>query len=210
MKDVRCSLVFNALLLLLLLAGPVVAYDLPALNLGFTSFLDGGAPAGPGVYFQQYIQYYNADELTDRQGRFELPLGDDVELNAWVSLSQLIYQSDTPVLFGGKWGLDVILPIVSRTWTKTPLGLRTTARASAICWWDPIFSGIPSWGKRTVRFSCSGSNSKMSFHRQIRQRQTDQPGEQLFLLQSLLGGDPFSATPLDRLLASALPVERRE
>ncbi len=37
--------------------------------------------------------------------------GTDVE--AWVSLTQFLYQSDTPLLFGGKWGMDVIVPYVS-------------------------------------------------------------------------------------------------
>lgn len=89
----------------------VQAYDLPlGLNLGFTTFLDGGPPAGPGFYFTQYVQYLNSDEFTDKDGHGKLPASADEDLEALISLSQFIYQSDTPVLFGGKWGLDVIVP----------------------------------------------------------------------------------------------------
>jgi hypothetical protein len=96
-------------LLLLLPAASAWAFLQPSVNLGFTSFLDGAPPAGPGFYFAEYISYYTADELVNGP----LPPGADVDLDVWVSLNQFIYQSDTPVLFGGKWGLDVIVPVVS-------------------------------------------------------------------------------------------------
>jgi hypothetical protein len=107
----RASLaVLAAVLTIAVGAGVAMAQPLPAVNLGFTSFLDGGPPAGPGFYFQQYIQYYKSREFKDDSGD-EIPLLGD--LDVWVSLSQLIYQSDQPVLLGGKWGIDVIVPVAS-------------------------------------------------------------------------------------------------
>ncbi|MFH1571652.1 MAG: transporter [Gemmatimonadota bacterium] len=90
---------------------PARAYDLPSVNLGFTSFLDGGPPAGPGYYFTQYVQYYTSSQLNDADGN-ELGLPDP-KVTAIVGLTQFIYQSARPVLLGGKWGIDLIVPEVS-------------------------------------------------------------------------------------------------
>ena len=97
----------------LLWAVPGQAYDLPNVNLGFTSFVDGGPPAGPGFYYQQYVTYFTSDEFKDSDGDSALPSFADEDINVFVLLFQGIYQSNTEIpLIKGKWGMDVIVPFV--------------------------------------------------------------------------------------------------
>ncbi|MDO9079294.1 MAG: transporter [Desulfuromonadales bacterium] len=103
-------LLLPALAGLALCAVPATAYDLPAVNLGFTSFLDGGPPAGPGHYLSEYVQYYTADRLNDDDGN-KIPGVEGV--NVSVAMTQYIYQSNQPLLLGGKWGVNVMLPLVA-------------------------------------------------------------------------------------------------
>lgn len=85
----------------------VFAYDEPAVNLGLTSFLDGAPPAGPGLYLQQYFQYYTAGRLNDNNGD-KLPLPNQ-KVDVWASVTQFLYIS--PVKFlGGNPGFDVLVP----------------------------------------------------------------------------------------------------
>ncbi len=99
------------LLLAALLPLPALAYEQPSVNLGFTSFVDGGPPAGPGWYFQQYLQWWSADTFAGPDGGHAFgPFRP--ELDAYISLTQVVYQSDRD-LMGGKWGVNVILPVVS-------------------------------------------------------------------------------------------------
>lgn len=128
------------------------AFNLPAVNLGFTSFLDGGPPAGPGWYAQQYVQFYRGATIRDAQGRARLfPSQDptdsrlrsvDVDMN--IGLTQLLYQSDQPLAFGGKWGLNLMLPYAS--FDLDPGDTVATANSGALgdiligpyLQWDPI------------------------------------------------------------------------
>jgi len=72
-------------------------YDLPSVNLGFTSFLDGGPPAGPGFYFTQYVQYWSSDDFTDHDGHSLLAPAEknfgksaEEDLEARICLTQFI------------------------------------------------------------------------------------------------------------------------
>jgi len=93
----------------LLITTNAFAYDEPVVNLGYTSFFDGGPPAGPGLYFQDYFQYYSTNRFNDNLGnRLSLP---QTDLNVTANITQLIYVSKIRFL-GASLGLSALLPWV--------------------------------------------------------------------------------------------------
>jgi hypothetical protein len=86
-------------------SGKAVAYDEPHLNLGLTSFLDGGLPAGPGYYALQYLQFYTARKLKDEHGANLSRM----EVSAVVPATQLAYMFDFKI--GSAYpGLNIVVP----------------------------------------------------------------------------------------------------
>jgi hypothetical protein len=96
-----------------------MATDLPTLNLGFTSFLDGTPPAGPGWYGTQYLEYYTASRVNDNAGnKVGLP---KQNIDIFAGLSQLVYVSRYK-FSGAQPGFDVLLPWVASAHTDDGLG----------------------------------------------------------------------------------------
>lgn len=105
MKRLHCLLCAVCLLIGILSVPLVAQVRQPEVNLGLTSFLDGGPPAGPGWYFAGYLQYYTSDKFANAP----IP---GFDANVWANLNQFIYQSSQAILLGGKWGIDIIVPLV--------------------------------------------------------------------------------------------------
>jgi hypothetical protein len=151
----RTSAVLGSAILffqLLLPAQTSQAYDLPGgINLGFTTFLDGGPPAGPGFYFTQYFQYYRSRELLD-SGRHELAFPHTYKLDTRVSLTQFIYQSTIGGPFDSKLGLDVIIPWVGLDLSPGREPLRDNGSGIGDILIGPYLQWDPVMGEKGPRF----------------------------------------------------------
>jgi anthranilate 1,2-dioxygenase (deaminating, decarboxylating) large subunit len=88
----------------------------------------------------EYLQYYTADQINNEKGSKAL----DVDIDVWILMNQLIYQSDKELLFGGKWGLNVMLPVVGLDVGSNPAGLEDNGTGlgdlliGPYLQWDPI------------------------------------------------------------------------
>jgi hypothetical protein len=104
-------------------ASPAAAQvQLPPVNLGTTSFVDG--IAGPGSLFQETFTYYSADQFRDGSGdRASSPR----RIETAVALTHIAHISRAK-LFGGYWGAEVLLPTAHVDLDLGPgLGGRETA-----------------------------------------------------------------------------------
>ncbi|MFJ7797579.1 transporter [Pseudomonas sp. NPDC096950] len=127
------------------------AYDLPAVNLGLTSFLDGGLPAGPGWYFQEYGIDYNAHRLNDNRGNNAPLPKTDVHFQAMAS--QLSYLSD--VHWGNAaLGWNMVLPIVTKMDVDDGLNHNAIKAQSGMgdLLFGPFFQFDPIMGKDGPKF----------------------------------------------------------
>lgn len=94
----------------LLVSGQIKGYGLPLVNLGGSSFLDGGPLRQiPGYYFQIASQNFSAGTFVDDRGA-SLCGNECPRLNIWRAAYQLIYLSTVDVMGLGNFGWDVTLP----------------------------------------------------------------------------------------------------
>lgn len=117
----RLGFAVGAMLLSCLALSPSIrAADLPAVNLGSSTFYDGAPlPAGPGWYGSLYWNHYDGRKITDDQGnRIDLPRS---EVASNTTTLQMVYQgSGGP--WGGDWGFSALLPVVTRLDVDDGLG----------------------------------------------------------------------------------------
>lgn len=86
------------------------ASDLPTVNLGLSSFVDGAVPAGSGWYAQTYFQNYRADSIRDTHGnKIALPQS---EIDYQSIVQQISYMSDIK-LGSGNIGLNMVIPVLA-------------------------------------------------------------------------------------------------
>ena len=134
--------------------------QLPGVNLGATSFLDGlPPPGGPGWYVEEYFQYYNSSHLLDNDGNelvlptsrgtFETP-----HVQNWVMLSQFIYQSNQQILPRGRWGLSLTVPVVVTDVSPDDfIGFQEQSYSFGDIFFGPFIQWDPTVGKRGPFFA---------------------------------------------------------
>lgn len=101
-----------AILVFLFFIPFLFGYGLPGVNLGFTNILDGGpVRPNPGIYWQQYLQYYTSQRFLNAQGKPLLGLSAP-RFRLLDTITQFVYQFDHISRLRGMPGFVLGLPTV--------------------------------------------------------------------------------------------------
>jgi anthranilate 1,2-dioxygenase (deaminating, decarboxylating) large subunit len=132
----KVLLVVAAALFAATLAAPAGAYFQPPMNLGLTDVLDGAVP-GPGTYFTEYVQAYNAGSVDGVPG---------ASVANVLSMNQLVHVYKHKV-GGAHLGADLLLPLVA-IGTEGPLNSNPAYMGDLtvgpfLQWFDTKLAGKP-------------------------------------------------------------------
>jgi hypothetical protein len=108
----RSVLVIISIIMGLVVINNSSAYDLPGVNLGLTSFLDGGPPSGPGFYLTQYFDYYRSTKFTNNKSKAMLPSAADEKLDVFIGFTQFLYWGKFELFPGVRPAFDFIIPVI--------------------------------------------------------------------------------------------------
>ncbi len=75
---------------------------------GVDGFMAGAIPP-PGTYFLDYIQYYHARKLKNKDGNDAIP---NFDLKATANVFRFLHVTKQQI-FGGNWGMQLIVPLVN-------------------------------------------------------------------------------------------------
>jgi hypothetical protein len=105
----KAKITLVVLMMLKVFISSAAAQDpsLPAANLGLANIDDGVTP-GPGIYYSNFTQIYQAHSFKDGQGH-TVPTA--LKVNSYFTVHQFIYLTKLNV-FGGNLGFTAFLPIV--------------------------------------------------------------------------------------------------
>lgn len=116
-----------ALCAVLFFASDIFAYGLPGINLGFTNILDGGpVRPKPGLYWQEYMQYYTTQRFLNAEGK---PLGGlpSPRFRKLSIITQFAYQSNYQMRIHAMPGFLVSIPtVIYSKINKNALGIRSS------------------------------------------------------------------------------------
>ncbi len=163
------------ILLGLLCCFEIRAYDLPPMNLGLTSFLDGTSlPPHYGFYWIQYAEQYHTDEFTNAKGQ-KLAGVSSPDFDPMYTLTQLTYVSQGRYLLGAHSVSTLIIPYMMdfRLQEDNALGLSATSSGLGDLTggiglqWDPLMkNGRPFWVNR-AEFSMNFPTGEYDVHKNI-------------------------------------------